>query len=114
MMFKRILKYINKYFGLFNLIENITDKRARPQIPAAFVSSSILCLLFSNLGSLNKFNIMKDILVAADNFPSAATIARSSDGIDLEILRQVIKKNYQKAKRSKMFAGFNIKIYRYN
>ena len=69
--------------------------------------------MFSNLGSLNRFSIAKDVLVAAGNFPSAATIARSSDGIDLELLRQVLKKNYQKAKRSKMFAGFNIKIYRH-
>jgi len=112
-MFKRILKYSNKYFDLFNLTKDITDKRARPQISAAFVSSSILCMLFSNLGSLNKFSIAKAILVAG-NFPSAVTIARSSDGIDLEILRQVLKKTYLKAKRSKMFAGFNIKIYRYN
>jgi len=96
--------------SLFNLIAGITDKRARPQISPVFVSSSILCMLFSDLGSLNKFNTMKDILVVADNFPSAATIARSSDGIDLESLRQVLKKIYLKAKRSKMFAGFNGKF----
>jgi len=67
-------------------------------------------MLFSNLGSLNRFSIAKDILVGAGNFPSAATIARSSDGIDLELLRQVIKKIYLKAKRSKMFSGFNGKF----
>ncbi|MHB8276699.1 MAG: hypothetical protein ACYDIA_03465 [Candidatus Humimicrobiaceae bacterium] len=71
-------------------------------------------MLFSNLGSLNKLNTIKDILVTSGNVASSATIARSSDGIDLEILRQVLKKIYLKAKRSKMFAGFNIKIYRYN
>ena len=63
-------------------------------------------MLFSNLGSLNKFSIAKAI-IAAGNFPSAATIARSADGIDLEILRQVLKKAYLKAKRSRMFSGFN-------
>ena len=113
-MFKRIINYSNKYFDLFNLIENITDKRARPRIRAALVSSSILYLMFSNLGSLNKLNTAKAVLFAAGNFPSAATIARSSDGIDLDYVREILKKVYLRAKRSKMFSGFNIKIYRYN
>ena len=77
-MFKRIINYSNKYFDLFNLIADVTDKRAKPQISPSDVSSSILYMLFSNLGSLNKFSIAKAIL-GEDNFPSAATIARSSD-----------------------------------
>ena len=101
-MFKRIINYSNKYFSLFNLIENITDKRERPRIPAADISASILSMLFSNLGPLNKFSIAKAIL-AAGNFPSAATIARSADGMDLDYVREILKKVYLRAKRSKMF-----------
>jgi hypothetical protein len=52
-MLKKIIDYSNKYFGLFDLIEGITDLRANPQISAADVASSVMSILFSNLGSLN-------------------------------------------------------------
>ena len=66
--------------------------------------------MFSNLGSLNKLNTIKDILVTSGNAASAATIARSSDGMDLDYVREILKKVYLRAKRSKMFSGFNGKF----
>jgi hypothetical protein len=104
-MFKRIISYCNKYFNLFSLIDNISDRRQKPQIAPSDISASILCLLFSNLGSLNKFNIARDFSFIgniADRVPSASTVARSSDTIDLDDLRQILKSIYLKAKRSKM------------
>ena len=50
---------------------------------------------------------MKDILVAADVFPSAATIARSADSLNLDYIKEMLKTIYQKAKRSKMFSGYS-------
>jgi len=60
---------------------------------------------FNNLGSLNKFNLSKDISIignTADKVPSAATIARADDSMDLNYLREVLGEVYLKAKRSKM------------
>jgi hypothetical protein len=108
-MFKRIINYSNKYFGLFDLIDNITDSRAKPQIPAADVSTSILSILFSNLGSLNKFNQARDIAAIgniAGKVPSASTVARAADSMDLGCLREILKSIYYKARRSKMIEPY--------
>ena len=108
-MFKRILNYSNKYFNLFDLIDNITDSRAKPQIPAADISTSILSILFSNLGSLNKFNQARDASSAgntAGRVPSASTVARATDSMDLDCLREILKSIYYKAKRSKMISPY--------
>ena len=108
-MFKRIIDYSNKYFKLFDLIKNTSDARAKPQISSADISTSILSILFCNLGSLNRFNQSKDISMVSnisDRTPSAATIARSVDTIDADYLRKVLKAIYLKAKRSKMIDSY--------
>jgi hypothetical protein len=108
-MFKRIIKYSNKYFKLFSLIENITDARVKPQILPSDISLSILSILFSNLGSLNKFNISKDISYVSNivrDVPSSSTIARAVDTINLDSLREILKVVYLKAKRSKMIEPY--------
>lgn len=67
-------------------------------------------MLFCGLGSLNKFNISRDIsyvLDIADKVPSSSTVARSSDTIDLDIIREILKSIYLKSKRSKMIEPFN-------
>jgi len=94
---------------LFNLIKNITDAREKPQISSADISSSILTMLFSNLGSLNKFNNLREISYVfdiADKVPSSSTIARTSDTIDLDCIRRILKSIYLKAKRSKMIEPY--------
>jgi hypothetical protein len=108
-MFKRIVNYSNKYFGLFDLIDGITDLRAKPQIPAADISSSIISMLFSNLGSLNRFNQARDISAVknmAERIPSASTVARTADSMDLDCLREILKSIYYKARRSKMIESY--------
>ncbi len=108
-MFKRIIKYSNKYFKLFSLINNISDGRAKPQIKPSDISSSILSLLFSNLGSLNRFNQSREISSIASaigRIPSSSTIARTSDSLDLDAIREILKSIYLKAKRSKMIEPY--------
>ena len=106
-MFTRVIKYSNKYFDLFDLINNITDARQKPQIAAPDIAASILSMLFCGLGSLNKFNVSRDISYVLDiaaKVPSASTVARASDTIDLDAIREILKSIYLKAKRSKMIS----------
>lgn len=63
-MFKKIIKYSNKYFLLFKKLDAITDNRIKPQIPSNDIAASVLSLLFANLGSLNKFNLYKNNIAA--------------------------------------------------
>jgi hypothetical protein len=109
-MFQRIIKYSNKYFDLFSLIGNISDGRQKPQIATSDIAASILSILFCGLGSLNKFNTSKNfssVSNLAGRVPSSSTIARASDTVDLDALRQILKSIYLKAKRSKMIEPFN-------
>ncbi|MCG2788746.1 MAG: transposase [Actinomycetia bacterium] len=68
-----------------------------------------MSMLFSNLGSLNKFNQSRDFSYAGNiavRVPSASTVARAADTIDLDCLREILKSIYLKAKRSKMIEPF--------
>lgn len=108
-MFKRIISYSNKYFNLFSLIDNISDGRQKPQIKPPDISASILSLFFSNLGSLNKFNTSRAISAVANmagRIPSASTVGRSADSIDLDAIREILKSIYLKSKRSKMIEPY--------
>ena len=109
-MFTRVIKYSNKYFDLFDLINNITDARQKPQIACSDIAASILSILFCSLGSLNKFNTSRDISYVLDiaaKVPSSSTVARSSDTIDLDAIREILKSIYLKAKRSKMIEPYH-------
>ena len=67
-------------------------------------------MLFSNLGSLNKFNQARDIAVVKNIIgivPSASTVARAADTIDLDYIREILKIIYLKAKRSKMIEPYH-------
>ncbi len=108
-MLKRIINYSNKYFNLSDLISGISDLRAKPQISASDISSSVISMIFSNLGSLNKFNQSRNFSYAKNmalRVPSASTIARVADTIDLDYLREILKSIYLKAKRSRMIEPF--------
>jgi len=67
-------------------------------------------MLFSNLGSLNSLNQSRDFSYAGNitvRVPSASTVARSTDTIDLDRLREILKTIYLKAKRPKMIEPLN-------
>ena len=104
-MFRRIVRYSNKHFGLFEKVGSITDGRIRPQIATKNISTSILSMMLSNLGSLNRLGSAAS-LGALDSLtckvPSASTIARVSESIHLDTLRGILKSIYLKARRSKM------------
>jgi hypothetical protein len=109
-MFKRVIKYSDKHFSLFKDIKNITDLRAKPQISCSDIAASIMSILFSNIGSLNKFNQSRDFSNAKNmalKVPSASTVARVADTIDLDYVREILKSIYLKAKRSRMIEPFN-------
>jgi hypothetical protein len=109
-MFKRIINYSNKYFSLFSLIDGISDLRTKPQIPSNDIATSILSILFANLGSLNKFNQARVVLPAGNipgKVPSASTVSRAADTMDLDYIRQILKSIYLKAKRSKMIESYH-------
>jgi len=108
-MFTRVIKYSNKYFSLFSLINDITDARAKPQIATSDIAASILSILFCSLGSLNKFNTSRNFSSVGnltERIPSASTVGRSADSIDLDAIREILKSIYLKAKRSKMIEPY--------
>ena len=68
-----------------------------------------MSILFSNLGSLNKFNQTRDVAAVkniAGRVPSASTVARAVDSMDLNFLREISHSIYCKAKRSKMISPY--------
>ena len=108
-MFKRVIKYSNKHFSLFKSIENITDLRQKPQISSSDICTSIMSILLSNLGSLNKFNQARDISFVGNivgRVPSASTVARAADSMNLDYIREIAQSIYLKAKRSKMIEPY--------
>ena len=96
----------------FDQINDIADARAKPQIATSDIATSILSILFPNLGSLNKYNTSRDISYVsniASKVPSASTIARTTDTINLDRLREILKSIYLKSKRSKMIEPYHRK-----
>jgi hypothetical protein len=66
-------------------------------------------MLITNLGSLNRFNQARGgsaITNIAERIPSASTVARVADSINLDCLRKILKSIYLKAKRSKMISSY--------
>ena len=73
-MYRKIIRYSNKIFNLFNIIVSITDKRLKPQIATVKITTAIVVMQFSNLGSLNSLsqaisagNLKKDIPLSFNN-----------------------------------------------
>jgi len=102
MMYRKLIRYSNKIFNLFDIIASITDKRLKPQIPTVKITSAILAMQFTNQGSLNSLSqeiAFKNLKKAV---PSVSTIARSADSMNLEEIRNVGIEIYAKARKSKM------------
>ena len=94
MMFKRIIEYSNKHFGLFKKLASITDKRIKAQIDTIKIVTAIICMQLSNLGSLNN---LSPALVSG-KYPSVSTIARTADSMDLDNIRNDGADIYKRAK----------------
>ena len=77
-MFRRIIKYSNKHFSLFKNLSSIADKRIKPRIDTIKIVTAVICMQFSNLGSLNSLTQA----LAPGKYPSVSTIARVSASME--------------------------------
>ncbi len=107
-MLKRLIEYGDKHFDIIEKVGYITDRRQRPQIPTSGISQSILTMMLSNLGSLNRLGAAKSLGSLEDivDAPSVSTIARSADTMDLDAIRKVLKEIYLAARKKKMIGSY--------
>jgi len=97
-MFRRIVKYSNKHFGLFKKLSSISDRRIKPQIETIKIVTAITCMQISNLGSLN--NLKQKLKTGY--YPSVSTIARVADCMYIDKIRNITADIYRRARKSKM------------
>jgi len=84
-MYKRIIKYSSKHFGLFKKL-----------------AVAIICMQLSNLGSLNNLSQKLNF----GYYPSVSTIARVVDSMELDDIRAIGLDIYKKARKSKMLSPY--------
>jgi len=101
-LFKRLIKYSNKIFNLFSIIDTITDQRIKPQIPTVKIVAAIIIMYFTNQGSLNGLSQEIAFKKLKAYLPSVSTIARTADSMDLAKIRDVGLAIYKKARAKKM------------
>lgn len=104
-MLRRILAYGENLVGLRSLTEALKDARVRPQISTAVVGRGLLGMLLTRLGSFNAAvqtrtgRFWKDWL--GEDMPSADTLGRVCQSMELEQLRQMHYTLYTRLKRAK-------------
>ena len=101
-MFRRIVRYSNNHFSLFEKLKYIADKRLKPQIATVRIAIAIVCLQLANLGSLNTLSQSR----LYKEFPSVSTIARVADTMELGGIRDIGKAIYKEARRKKMLIPY--------
>ena len=101
-MYRKLIRYSNKIFNLFDSIASITDKRLKPQIPTVKIVATIIIMHFTNLGSLNSLSQTISLNNLKKEIPSVSTIARSADTMNLEEIRKIGTEIYEKARKKKM------------
>ena len=101
-MFRRIIKYSSKHFGLFKKLTFIADGRIKAQIDTIKIVTAIICMQLSNLGSLNSLSQA----LAYGKYPSVSTIARVADSMDLDEIRNVGTGIYKRARKQKMLSAY--------
>ena len=101
-MYRKLIRYSNKIFNLFDIIASITDERLKPQIPTVKIVAAIIIMHFTNLGSLNSLSQTISLNNLKKEIPSVSTIARAADTMDLEEIRNIGIEIYGKARKSKM------------
>jgi len=101
-MYRRLINYSSKHFGLFKKLASIADRRLKPQIATVKITAAIICMQLSNLGSLN--NLSQALAYGA--YPSVSTIARVADSMELDGIRDIGLDIYKKARKSKMLSAY--------
>jgi len=104
-MYRKLIRYSNKIFNLWDIIASITDERLKPQISTINIVTAILCMQLSNLGSLNSLSQTISFKNLKKDIPSVSTIARSADSMALEEIRNIGIEIYLKARKSKMLGA---------
>jgi hypothetical protein len=101
-MFRRIIKYSSKHFGLFKKLASIADRRIKPRIKTIKIAAAIICMQLANLGSLNSLSQS----LRYGSYPSVPTIARTADRMDLDDIRAVGAGIYKRARKQKMLTCY--------
>jgi len=101
-MFRRIIKYSSKHFGLFKKLTFIADGRIKARIDTIKIVTAIICMQLSNLGSLNSLSQA----LAYGKYPSVSTIARVADSMNLDEIRNVGAGIYKIARKQKMLSAY--------
>lgn len=104
-MLRRIFTYANKLFGLPDHLKRMRDARDKPQIATGIVAQSVMAMVLARLGSFNALEQTgpsrnwKKLLGAA--LPSADTMGRVCQAMELEPIRQMQHDLYARLKRIK-------------
>jgi hypothetical protein len=104
-MLRRIFAYAHKLFDLAAHLKRMRDARRRPRISAGTVVQSILAMMLCRLGSLNaleqtaKGRFWRKL--PGRKLPSADTIGRVCQSLELELVRQMQHELYARLKRIK-------------
>ena len=105
-MLRRLLAYARQRLGLEDLLErHVHDPRRRPRITGGTVARSVLVMLWARLGSFNAVEqtqpsrFWRGYLGGA--LPSADTLGRVCQVLDLEELRMILHAVYTQLKRGK-------------
>jgi hypothetical protein len=104
-MLRRLLRYCDKQYRLGALLDNVRDSRQQPVIGAPVVVRSVLVMALSQLGSLNAllqtqgFGFWRGWI--GEDLPSARTIGRVGETLELTAVRWAIRWVYTRMKRNK-------------
>lgn len=107
---RRILAYARKVLRWEAHLDAVTDNRPSPQIPPAVIMRSAAVMFLSRLGSLNAFEQSADRPFwhkwLGQAPPSADTMGRVADGLDVDGIRQLGHAVYSRLKRNKALKPF--------
>lgn len=103
----RILKYGEKIFRVCSGLREVKDGRVKPRIPGGRVALAFLLLMLSGLGSLNALEQRKAPPPYAKwlggALPSADLMGKVAATLDLQQLRELLRRQHGRLKRNKGF-----------
>ena len=107
-MLRRILAYGQKMCRLENLIDSVSDSRKRPRIATSQVIHGALVMMLTRLGSLNALDQTRKSQFwrrcLGGKLPSADTVGRVCQCVDVDTLRDIQHQIYARLKRAKALA----------
>jgi len=105
---RRLLLYADRVYRLPALLRGLQDRRQRPRIRAASVVCAVFLLFLARMGSLHALEQTRGRRFwhrwLQVPMPSADSIGRIFEGIDLDGFREVSYELYHRFRRNKVFA----------